>query len=173
MHASEPRLPADANSSALPKLWAAARSEFRARREARAGRKRLERELAAYTTQADLDDLYAILDNHDDADTAVVRDILTRQQWQRAAAWPPAPNPAEAPPTTKWSWALASQPASRSGNRADADEDGVGDGSAEDDLIAEASRNSGSPRVDASPPVDLDLGVVVLRRDRGDDDGAA
>jgi hypothetical protein len=156
MHTTESRLPAEANFSTLPRLWAAARDELRARREARAVRKRLERELAAYTTQADLDDLYAVLDNHDDADTAVVRDILTRQQWQRATAWPPALRPADAPPTTKWSWALASQPARRSGDRADADEDGVGDGS-----------------VDASPPVDLDLGIVVLRRDRGDDDGAA
>jgi hypothetical protein len=172
MHTSEPRLPAEANFSALPKLWAAARDELRARREARAGRKRLERELAAYTTQADLDDLYAVLDNHDDADTAVVRDILTRQQWQRTAAWPPAPRPADAYPTTKWLWALASQPARRFGDRADADDDGVGDGHVED-LIPEASCSRGSSRIDASPPVDLDLGVVVLRRDGGDDDGAA
>jgi hypothetical protein len=49
-------------------------------RTARQERKRLERELATYRTEADLYDLYAILDRHDDAETALVRDILAGQQ---------------------------------------------------------------------------------------------
>ena len=55
---------------------AAIRDELREAREARAARKALERDLASYTTQADLNDLDAILDRHSDEETADIRRIL-------------------------------------------------------------------------------------------------
>ncbi len=58
-----------------PRL-AAIRDELREAREARAARKALERDLASYTTQADLNDLGAILDRHSDEETADIRRIL-------------------------------------------------------------------------------------------------
>jgi hypothetical protein len=64
---------------ALAAMWSAARDELRARRQARADRKRLERDLSTYRTQAELDDLYALLDTNDDADSALVREILATQ----------------------------------------------------------------------------------------------
>ena len=57
-------------------LAAVLRDELREAREARAARKALERDLASYTTQADLNDLDAILDRHSDAETADIRRIL-------------------------------------------------------------------------------------------------
>lgn len=54
----------------------AIRDELREAREARAARKALERDLASYTKQADLNDLDAILDRHSDAETADIRRIL-------------------------------------------------------------------------------------------------
>jgi hypothetical protein len=55
---------------------AAIRDELREAREARAARKALERDLASYTRQADLNDLDAILDRHSDQETADIRRIL-------------------------------------------------------------------------------------------------
>ena len=55
---------------------AAIRDELREAREARATRKALERDLASYTTQADLNDLDAILVRHSDEETADIRRIL-------------------------------------------------------------------------------------------------
>jgi uncharacterized protein YpiB (UPF0302 family) len=55
---------------------AAIRDELREAREARAARKALERDLASYTTQADLNDIDAILDRHSDEETADIRRIL-------------------------------------------------------------------------------------------------
>jgi hypothetical protein len=55
---------------------AAIRGELREAREARAARKALERDLASYTTQADLNDLDAILERHSDEETADIRRIL-------------------------------------------------------------------------------------------------
>jgi hypothetical protein len=69
----------------LSAKWSAVREDLRSRREARAARKRLEAELATYTTQADINDLSAMVDGSDDADAALVREILARQQ-QRIAA---------------------------------------------------------------------------------------
>ena len=51
--------------------------ELSAAREARAARKSLERELASYRSESDLDDLEAILSRYSDADTADIRRILT------------------------------------------------------------------------------------------------
>jgi hypothetical protein len=60
----------------LSPTWTTIRDQRRNRREAYAARKSLERELAAYTTEYDLNDFEAILDRHSDADTAVIRRIL-------------------------------------------------------------------------------------------------
>jgi hypothetical protein len=86
MDNTELRLSANDHQPVMPALWAVARDRLRARREANAARRRLESDLASYTSQTDLNDLYAMLDHHDDADTAVMRDILVRQQWRRRAA---------------------------------------------------------------------------------------
>ena len=63
-------------------LWTALRGQFEHSREARTTRRALERDLAAYTSQSDLDDLHAILDRHSDQETAAIRRILAH----RAAA---------------------------------------------------------------------------------------
>jgi hypothetical protein len=55
------------------------RAELRARRAAWLARRRLEQELAAYTTAADRNDLNALLDQTPDAEAVVVRDILNRR----------------------------------------------------------------------------------------------
>jgi ribosomal 50S subunit-associated protein YjgA (DUF615 family) len=62
--------------------WAAVRRELSARRQAQVARRHLRHELAAYTSQADLDDLNAMLDRYDDSDTAEVRALLNTQQWR-------------------------------------------------------------------------------------------
>jgi hypothetical protein len=63
-------------SYSLGPLWAAIREEHRAARAARAARKSLARELASYTSPADLNDLDAILDRHSQEETADIRSIL-------------------------------------------------------------------------------------------------
>ena len=60
-------------------LWTALRGHLQHTREARATHKALERELASYTSQSDLDDLHAILDRHTPAQTAEIRRILARR----------------------------------------------------------------------------------------------
>ena len=60
-------------------LWSTGRDQLHARRQARAERRQLEHDLAAYTSRADLDDLLAVLDRYDDSETAQVRSILTGQ----------------------------------------------------------------------------------------------
>jgi hypothetical protein len=65
---SDPRTP----------LWAAFRGQLQHAREAHATRRSLERELATYTSQSDLDDLHGILDRYSDQDTARIRRILNR-----------------------------------------------------------------------------------------------
>jgi crotonobetainyl-CoA:carnitine CoA-transferase CaiB-like acyl-CoA transferase len=60
------------------------RDRRQARQQARAERKQLRTELAAYTSQADLDDLYATLDRYDDSETAAVRNILSQHQTRAA-----------------------------------------------------------------------------------------
>ena len=63
-----------------PTFLAAVLEQARTRRAQRAERRRLERELATYTTAAELDDLAAILDRHSDAEAAPVREILARHR---------------------------------------------------------------------------------------------
>lgn len=62
-----------------PRL-AAIRDELRKARATRAARKSLERDLSAYTTVSDLNDLGAILDRYSDEDTAQIRHILATRR---------------------------------------------------------------------------------------------
>ena len=60
-------------------LLAVLRDQLEHSWQARATRRALERELATYTSQSDLDDLHAILDRHSDHETAEIRRILARR----------------------------------------------------------------------------------------------
>ena len=60
--------------------WTTIRGQLRDLREAHAARKSLAHELAAYTSDSDLNDLGAILDQYSDADTAEIRRILAGQR---------------------------------------------------------------------------------------------
>jgi hypothetical protein len=57
-------------------LLTALRGQLEHSRDARTTRKALQRELAAYTSQSDLDDLHAMLDRYSDRDTVQIRRIL-------------------------------------------------------------------------------------------------
>ena len=57
-------------------LLSTVRDYIRENREARAGRAALEREIAGYSSAADLNDLHAILDRYSDHETAQIRRIL-------------------------------------------------------------------------------------------------
>jgi hypothetical protein len=56
------------------------------RRANRRRRRQLAAELATYTSHADLNDLYAILDTYPDGQTHEIRQILCEQQMHRI--WP-------------------------------------------------------------------------------------
>jgi hypothetical protein len=58
----------------------AIRDRIREGRHAHAARTALERELASYNSQSDLNDLHAILDRYSDRDTAHIRRILAAQR---------------------------------------------------------------------------------------------
>jgi len=64
----------------LTSLWTTGRTQLRDRREAHAAQAALERELASYNTQGDLNDLHAILDRYSDSETAGIRRILASQR---------------------------------------------------------------------------------------------
>jgi len=66
----------ESNTSPVTHLWTSVRDELRQARAARAARKALEHDLASYTTEADLNDLGAILDRHTPEETADIRRIL-------------------------------------------------------------------------------------------------
>lgn len=66
----------DSNTSPVTQMWASVRDELREARAARAARKALEHDLASYTSQADLNDLGAILDRYSPEETADIRRIL-------------------------------------------------------------------------------------------------
>ncbi len=54
---------------------------FRERRAARLATRKLERDLASYTTPRQIDDLYALLDRYDETpQTRQMRNILARQR---------------------------------------------------------------------------------------------
>jgi hypothetical protein len=57
-------------------LLTAVREQIRESREERAARAALERELASYSSESDLNDLHAILDRYSDQETAQIRRIL-------------------------------------------------------------------------------------------------
>jgi hypothetical protein len=64
----------------LGSLWTTVRQQVREVREAHAAHVALERELAAYTSPDDLNDLHAILDRYPDHETAGIRRILATQR---------------------------------------------------------------------------------------------
>lgn len=64
----------------IASLWTAVRTQIRETRDERAERAQLERELGTYTSPADLDDLYAILDRYSNQETAEIRRILAAQR---------------------------------------------------------------------------------------------
>ncbi len=64
----------------LTSLWTTVRTQVRDTRDAHAAQAELERELASYTSPADLNDLHAILNRYDDAETADIRRILANQR---------------------------------------------------------------------------------------------
>jgi hypothetical protein len=60
------------------RLVVTVRDELRERREARAGRRTLERELGTYTTPAEINDLLGSLRGQDDRAVADIRDVVLR-----------------------------------------------------------------------------------------------
>ena len=63
----------------LTTLWTSVRTQLRGSRDAHVARATLARELATYHSQADLDDLHAILDRYSDTETRDIRRILAAQ----------------------------------------------------------------------------------------------
>jgi hypothetical protein len=63
----------------LTSLWATVRTQLRESRDAHTARAMLERELASYDSQSDLDDLHAILDRYSEQETRDIRRILAVQ----------------------------------------------------------------------------------------------
>jgi hypothetical protein len=64
----------------ITSLWTTVRTQVRESRDAHATRVALQRDLASYTSQADLDDLHAILDRYTDQETKDIRRILAAQR---------------------------------------------------------------------------------------------
>jgi hypothetical protein len=60
------------------------------RKANRRRRQQLAAELATYTSDADLNDLYALLDAYPDGQTSEIREILGQQQIRRAPGRSPA-----------------------------------------------------------------------------------
>ena len=63
----------------ITSLWTTVRTQLRESRDTHAVRAALERELASYSSAADLDDLHAILDRYSDTETRDIRRILAAQ----------------------------------------------------------------------------------------------
>jgi hypothetical protein len=66
------------------RLVATVRDELRDRRQARASRRTLERELASYNTPAQVNDLLGALTGHDDVDSQEIRDIVLRNEFRHS-----------------------------------------------------------------------------------------
>ncbi len=64
----------------ITSLWTTVRTQVRGSRDAHATRVALQRDLATYHSQADLDDLHAILDRYTDTETKEIRRILAAQR---------------------------------------------------------------------------------------------
>ncbi len=60
----------------VPRLWAGISDELRVRRRDRAAHAALRRELATYSTPAEVDDLLGALSDHDDSAAEEIRSIL-------------------------------------------------------------------------------------------------
>ncbi len=63
----------------LTSLWTTVRTQLRDSRDAHAARAALQRELSSYNSDADLNDLHAILERYSDQETADIRRILVAQ----------------------------------------------------------------------------------------------
>jgi len=61
-------------------LLTAIRGRLRESRDARSARKALKRDLESYTSDADLNDLHAILDRYSDQETAEIRRLLASRR---------------------------------------------------------------------------------------------
>jgi len=64
----------------LTSLWTTVRDQLHDSREVHDAHAQLERELASYRTDEDLNDLHAILDRYPDSETADIRHILATQR---------------------------------------------------------------------------------------------
>jgi len=64
----------------LASLWTTVREQLRETRDAHAEQVALRRELAAYNSPEDLNDLHAILDRYPDQETERIRRILATQR---------------------------------------------------------------------------------------------
>ena len=62
------------------RLVATVRDELRERRQERAARRTLERELATYTSPSEVNDLLALMSDVDNPEADAMRDVLLRQQ---------------------------------------------------------------------------------------------
>jgi hypothetical protein len=62
------------------RLVASVRDELRERRQARAARRTLERELASYNTPSQVTDLLGVLAGQDDDSAQEIRDIVLRNE---------------------------------------------------------------------------------------------
>jgi hypothetical protein len=80
MNTTESVEPTVDSPRALPGRLAGVRDELRTQLARRAARKALARDLAAYTTESDIDDLNATLDRYDEREVAEIRQILNRQR---------------------------------------------------------------------------------------------
>ena len=63
------------------------RDELRERREARARYNAMKRELAAYTSPREIDDLLAVLEHHEEPEAQQIRDILVKNQRPKAGLY--------------------------------------------------------------------------------------
>ena len=66
------------NPNRLNSLWVAARQDRAERRARIAARRRMASEIADYTSEADRNDLNALLDTYPDTQVAELRDLLNR-----------------------------------------------------------------------------------------------
>jgi hypothetical protein len=64
-------------------LLTTVRDDLRGRRQARATKRQLQRELATYSTRAEVDDLMALLHHQESAQAEQIRGILNRNLQQR------------------------------------------------------------------------------------------
>jgi hypothetical protein len=76
VNTTQPTQTTQPRQSGITALWVTARDELSARRARAAARRRLASEISDYTTQADRNDLNALLDTYPDSEVAEIRDLL-------------------------------------------------------------------------------------------------